>query len=97
MGVSTMHNTDEDSVTSVGAIDVEVLSRAGEGTSRDAIHVESDFGDTDSSKDGGNEEGLGDMDGDGDALGRGEEAELSVSKNNHSFDLANEHDKDVQF
>ena len=76
---------------------LDALSHDGEGTSRDAIHVESDFGDPDSSKDDRNEEGLVEMDEDGDALGRGKEADMSVSDTIDSFDPDDEHAEDVQF
>merc|ERR1712155_272872 len=63
----------------------DALSHDGEGTSRDAIHVESDFGDPDNSKDDANEEGLMETDEDGDAIGRGEEADMSVLETIDSF------------
>ena len=91
------HDQSRGEITTDAISQLDASSHDGEGTSRDAIHVESDFGDPDNSKDDVNEEGLMEMDEDGDALGRGEEADMSVSETIDSFDPDDEHAEDVQF
>merc|ERR1711923_608825 len=91
------HDQSRGEITTDAISQIDASSHNGEGTSRDAIHVESDFGDPDNSEDDTNEEGLMEMDEDGDALGRGEETDMSVSETIDSFDPDDEHAEDVQF